>query len=152
MKASREKFGAMPPKRPGPGGAGMQGGAGLHLHQRFLPSDSAFTSDNESEFESSRDFETSRESFSSSFMGSYFSSLRSPREVPGEPGTAESLPERDNVHNQSYTSGVTGKKGGLLAGFQVRQPFSALSPSVPLVLIFAERLYKSREGSKEPTK
>ena len=124
MKASKEKFGPM-------SAMGQGAPPAQYNPQRFVTTDSAVTSDNESEYESDG-FETSRDSFSSSFMESYLSSLRSPRGEPSELTNSQS----ENPQNHSYTSGVTGKPlAGLGGGSSVnldhipRSKFSESSPA-----------------------
>ncbi|QDZ18463.1 WW domain-containing protein [Chloropicon primus] len=125
MKASKERFGSMPSMQQQPQGVPQ------YNPQRFHTGDSNVTSDNESEYESEGSrFETSRDSFSSSFMGSYFSSLVSPR------GEASDLTNSisENPKNRSYTSGVTGKQhqlGGSSVNLEhiPRSKFSESSPA-----------------------
>ena len=138
MKASKEKFGSMVSVQ-------QQQTQGVPFNpQRFLTSDSAFTSDNESEYESEGSrFETSRDSLSSSFVGSYFSSLRSPREEHSDLNNSMS----EKIHNRSYTSGVTGKSHlGVGEGSSVnlehipRSKFSESSPAFIKKQFARERL------------
>lgn len=126
MKASKEKFGSLPAVQ-----EQAQGGTPLYNPQKFATTDSAVTSDNESEYESEGSrYETSRDSFSSSFMGSYFSSLVSPRGEVSELASSQS----DKPQNRSYTSGVTGKHLAGVEGSSVNLehiPHSKFSESSP---------------------
>ena len=111
MKSSKERFGPLA------SASGAAGGANAAYNpqraQTANPTESAMTSDNESEYESDGSrFETSRDSFSSSFMDTYLSSLRSPREDHSQSMLTNS--HSDLPQNRSYTSGVTGKKAGLV--------------------------------------
>ena len=127
MKASKERFGSMPSMQ-----QQQPQGALQYNPQRFhTAGDSNVTSDNESEYESEGSrFETSRDSFSSSFMGSHFSSLVSPRGEPSD--LTNSISE--NLKNRSFTSGVTGKQqqlGGSSVNLEhiPRSKFSESSPA-----------------------